>query len=48
MIKFEKLDEINFHVWKQKIENIIVFKEIESHICGPSSLSLLYSDNEEL
>ena len=30
--KIEKLSESNFHVWKQKVELILAFKELNLHI----------------
>lgn len=32
MFKIDKLSESNFHVWKQKIQLILVFKELDTHI----------------
>ena len=32
MFKIEKLTESNFHVWKQKVELILAFREIDEHI----------------
>ena len=32
MFKIEKLSESNFHVWKQKVELILQFKELGAHI----------------
>ena len=32
MFKIEKLSESNFHVWKQKVELILAFRELEDHI----------------
>jgi transposase InsO family protein len=32
MFKIEKLSESNFHVWKQKVELILAFRELDDHI----------------
>lgn len=30
--KIEKLGESNFHVWKQKVELVLSFRELDIHI----------------
>ena len=30
--KIEKLGDDNFHVWKQKVELVLAFRELEDHI----------------
>ena len=32
MFKIEKLSESNFHVWKQKVELVLAFRELDDHI----------------
>ena len=31
-LKIEKLGESNFHVWKQKVELLFAFRELDGHI----------------
>lgn len=39
MFKIEKLSESNFHVWKQKVELILAFRELDDHIGDSASAS---------
>ena len=35
MFKIEKLGDDNYHVWKQKVELLLAFKELDDHITEP-------------
>lgn len=32
IFKIEKLSDLNFHVWKQRVELVLAFRELDSHI----------------
>ena len=40
MFKIEKLSESNFHVWKQKVELILAFRELDDHISDSAPATL--------
>lgn len=48
MNKIEKLSESSFHVWKQKVELIITFRELEEHIGASSQLPTTEVDSKWL
>ena len=37
LFKIEKLSESNYHVWKQKVELILAFRELDDHISDSAS-----------